>query len=172
MNQPLQMLWEFELDGRVADFGFRPLPVALESPYLDYETEAALRLPFEGEWFVLWGGRTLEDGPLTVGGIPPTRFGYDLVIARGGKTYAGDGLDNEDYYCFGEPILSPADGTVWEVVDGIPDNAPGSDLDWGKIYEDIGNYIILNLDHNEYFLVCHLQEGSLSAAKGDSVTAG
>ena len=48
------------------------------------------------------------------------------VRHRGASTHAGTGTSNTDYYCFGEPIRAPGDGTVAAAGDGIADNRPGS----------------------------------------------
>ena len=63
---------------------FGPAPTI----YLDYETKTLLALPFRGEWFVFWGGRTQQQNYHVV--APDQRFAYDIVILREGETHAGD----------------------------------------------------------------------------------
>ncbi len=85
------------------------------SARLGYRTCVALRLPFSGIWTVLWGGRSFKDNFHVVS--PTQRFAYDFVITVDGCSHAAEGLANSDYYCWGEPIFSPARGTVVAAVD-------------------------------------------------------
>ena len=59
-SAPVVMQWTFDNKRRIAGFFVRQAPAAAESRFLDYQTKAALRLPFEGGWSVYWGGRTIE----------------------------------------------------------------------------------------------------------------
>src|SRR3546814_18581675 len=57
---------------------------------------------------------------------PGQRFAYDLLKIVDGSSHRGDGSALEDYYCWNEKILAPADGTALEAVDGLPDQAIGT----------------------------------------------
>src|SRR3546814_3444315 len=59
------------------------------SPYLDYQTKARLRLPFEGEWYVVWGGLDIEQNYHAA--TPGQRFAYDLLKIVDGSSHRGDG---------------------------------------------------------------------------------
>src|SRR3546814_15009350 len=76
------------------------------SPYLDYQTKARLRLPFEGEWYVAWGGHDIEQNYHAA--TPGQRFAYDLLKIVDGSSHRGDGRAPEDYSCWNEQILAPA----------------------------------------------------------------
>ena len=94
---------------------------------IDKECSVTLRmpqLPFEGEWYVFWGGRTPEQNYHVVS--RSQRFSYDMLVMRDGKSHVNDGKALTDYHCFGQPILAPAAGRVARVVDGLPDQQIGS----------------------------------------------
>ena len=125
-----------------------------------------MRLPFEGEWFVFWGGRELKQNYHAAN--RNQRFAYDFVMHRDGKSHQGDGLALGDYYCWGQPLLSPADAVVVEAVDGLPDQPIGS-MDRKH---PAGNHLILDLGNGEYALLAHFQQNSLRVKAGDAVKKG
>ncbi|HEY0037485.1 MAG TPA: hypothetical protein VGB66_12390, partial [Longimicrobium sp.] len=94
--------WAVAADGRVAGFRIAPDQEAPQPPapseHLEHRTRANLRLPFDGEFFVVWGGRTVEQNYHAT--HPNQRFAYDLLVARDGSTHTGDGGRNEQYHCF------------------------------------------------------------------------
>ncbi len=96
------------------------------------------------------------------------RFALDLLILRDGASHTGSGRRNEDYDCFGKPILAPAIGKVLEVLDGVADNVPGQMNP--KIVT--GNRVIIDHGNNEYSVLAHLCKGSPRVASGDAVHAG
>lgn len=139
------------------------------SPDLDdnaHVTRARLRLPFRGAWTVSWGGRSREDNHHH--GDRAQRYAYDFVIVRDGKTRTGDGKRNEDYHCFGEPILAPGEGTVLVAVDGREDQTPGVRDE----EQPLGNHVVLDHGTGEFTVLAHLQRGSVSLRSGERVAAG
>lgn len=83
-------LWTLNGKGTIAGFFIRP-DTSTEAPssHLDYQTKTPLRLPFDGEWFVFWGGRTVAQNYHAA--YPDQRFAYDLLVMRDGKSHTGDG---------------------------------------------------------------------------------
>jgi murein DD-endopeptidase MepM/ murein hydrolase activator NlpD len=160
---PVTMQWTFDAQGRVAGFFVRPTPDNASS---DYQTKADLRLPFRGTWHVFWGGRTAEQNYHVQS--RDQRFAYDLLIRRDGKSHRGKGKKVEDYYCWNEPILAPAAGTVAGAADGLPDQKPGQ-RDPGH---PPGNHVVLDLGNGEYALLAHLRQGSVKVKAGDKVKTG
>lgn len=160
--------WSFDDAGTVVGFYLAPLEPsgAAPSDYLDYATQAALRLPFTGEWTVVWGGRTVEENYHAAYG--DQRFAYDFLVVQGGSTHAGSGADNHDYYCFELPILAPAAGLVVAVVDGVPDNKPGEFGD----DDTLGNHVIIDHGAGEYSFLAHFKNGSVAVAPGQRVATG
>lgn len=131
-----------------------------------YETKTELRLPFEGEWWVFWGGRYTESNYHRANALQ--RYAYDFVIRREGSTHAGTGEENADYWCEGAPILAPAAGTVVRAVDDVPENVPGQ----MNADQKLGNYVVIDHGNGEYSLFTHLQTGSVAVERGDRVEPG
>lgn len=127
----------------------------------------SLGLPFSGEWFVFWGGDTKEQNYHVE--TPNQRHAFDFVmVGSDGKSHQGNGARNEDYYCYGEPLLAPAEGEVVQVVRGVRDNVPGS----MNPYLALGNAVVVKHRENEYSVFAHLQMGSALVEVGDSVSRG
>lgn len=146
-------------------------PAAKEAPtiYGRYVTQTRLRLPFEGTWYVLWGGRRYEDNLHTP--VPDMRFALDLLVApngTGGGSCKSPCRANDDYYAWSQPVRAPADGTVVRLEDGVVDNEPNQPRG-GNIF---GNYVVVDHGNGEYSLLGHLQKGSAAVQVGDRVTAG
>lgn len=162
-------LWAFDSDGRIAGFLIRPkeLPSeTAESPHLDYRTKNRLRLPFDGEWYVFWGGREPEQNYHVA--AADQRFAYDFLVRVDGASHSGAGKELTDYHCWDRPILAPAAGEVVAAIDGLPDQPPGV-MDPSN---PPGNHVVLDLGDGEYALLGHLRRGSVSVAPGEKVAAG
>ena len=163
---PILMQWVLDDAGQVAGFVVQPKPQAAPSPHMDYQTKARLRLPFDGQWYVFWGGHDIARNYHAVS--RGQRFAYDLVKRVDGSSHRGDGSALEDYYCWNQKILAPARGTVLEVVDGLPDQAIGT-----RNPDAIaGNHVMLDLGNGEYALLAHLRQGSVAVKTGQQVAAG
>lgn len=161
--------WTFDGEGRIAGFVVQPRQApraAVDSPHMGYELRSELRLPFTGEWFVFWGGRTLEQNYHAID--RGQRFALDFVVLEDGVSHTGDGTRLDQYHCWGLPVLAPAAATVVTVVDDLPDQPIGS-MDPANA---AGNHVILDLGHDEYAVLAHLQEGSVAVAEGDRVEPG
>ena len=159
---PFVMKWALDTSGNVAGLLIEPLDEARS----DYQTKTPLRLPFEGEWFVGWGGRTEAENYHVVS--PDQRFAYDLLIQKDGKSHTGDGTALEQYHCFGKPILAPGAGKIAVAVDGLPDQKPG-EMDPSN---PPGNHVVIDHGNGEFSFLAHLKKGSVPVKKGDAVKAG
>ena len=160
------LTWSITADGLIAGLALAGVPSPAESAHLDYTTKTALRLPFEDEWFVFWGGRsTVENYHVTVSG---QRFAYDFLRLHDGLSHVGDGKRNDQYFCYGQPIVAPADGTVVERIDGIAENVPGQ----MNAHDLRGNCLVLDLGQGEFAVLAHFQPGSLRVAQGERVRRG
>jgi murein DD-endopeptidase MepM/ murein hydrolase activator NlpD len=156
----------FDPSGQLLDYALRSDAIEAATPYLDYVPKAGLRLPFDGHWTVVWGGRTLADNYHAE--LAQQRFAYDLLVKQDGVTHRGAGDDNRDYFAFDQPVLAAAEGTVVEAVDGIADNRPGE----MNTVQVIGNHVVLDHGQGEFSLYAHLRQGSLQVRVGDHLAAG
>ena len=158
----------FDSSRHIVKFGVLPAEPTREAPsaYLQYVTHAPLRLPFDGEWSVAWGGRSVAQNRHAV--VADQRFAYDFEIERNGSTHKESGKANADYWCFGEPILAPADGKVIEATNDVEDNVPG------VMNRDAvpGNYVVIDHGQNEFSFLAHLQKGSVRVKVGDTIAKG
>lgn len=148
---------------------------SLTLPVLDYQQETALRLPFNGMWWVMAGHRFDEDHGDAV--LSSQNFAYDMgKVGPHLNTYNGDPRKNEHYLAHGEPILAAARGEVVEVVDDIPENVPPGTrpaLQEVLIRPTLlaGNYVVLKHRDREYTAYLHLRPGA-SVQRGMKVAAG
>ncbi|MEO6818841.1 MAG: peptidoglycan DD-metalloendopeptidase family protein [Ginsengibacter sp.] len=126
-----------------------------------------LRLPFKGEWTVIWGGDTKELN-YHVESIAQ-KNAFDIVIENDqGISYKTDGKTNDDYYAFGKELLAPCDGEVVLVVDGIKDNMPGT---LNPMYVT-GNTVIIKTANKEYLFFAHFKQHSIKVKQGQKVVTG
>ncbi|MGA2373784.1 MAG: M23 family metallopeptidase, partial [Candidatus Korobacteraceae bacterium] len=99
------------------------------------------------------------------------RFSMDFVYLQNGKLFSGAGgagSKAEDYYCFGQPILAPADGTVVKAIGTFNDYAPG------KAAGDPpdGNVVVISHGNGESSSFNHLKQNSLKVKTEDKVKQG
>lgn len=160
--------WRVELhvddDGMVLGLKFTDPPAP--DPEVT-KSALAMGLPFRGQWSVFWGGATLEVNQHVT--HKSQRRAADLVIVdANGKTHRGDGKKNEDYFAYGQDILTVADGTVVTAIDGVPENAPGA----MNPYFALGNSVIVKHDEHLYSAYAHLQAGKLRVKAGATIKKG
>ncbi len=163
---PLQITVALDPDGQVAGLWVRPQPKTADSPYLDYETKTALRLPFDGAWYVYWGGRRVEDNHHAIDA--GQRFALDLLVMQHGQSHSGDPAILENYYCWDRPILAPAEGVIVRAVGHLPDQPIGK----SDPSNPAGNHVVIDFGNGEYGFLAHLRQGSVTVAEGDQVTTG
>jgi murein DD-endopeptidase MepM/ murein hydrolase activator NlpD len=158
---------QFDRDGALAGLSALPRQQLPEPAGAEAEP-VRVRLPFDGLWWVFWGGPTeLQNYHAAV---PDQRYALDLVVWRDGATHSGQGTDNADYWAWGRPVLAPADATVVAAVDGVRDNVPQQQVENAE--DPAGNHVVLDLGEGRYLVLAHLQEGSVAVEKGDRVAAG
>jgi murein DD-endopeptidase MepM/ murein hydrolase activator NlpD len=126
-----------------------------------------LRLPFNGEWTVIWGGDTKDLNYHVESQAQKNAF--DIVIKDAkGNSFKTDGRTNDDYYAFGKELIAPCDGEIVLVVDGVKDNKPG---ELNPIYVP-GNTVILKTANNEYLFFGHFKQRSIKVVEGQKVKQG
>src|SRR5687768_5769597 len=140
---------------------------AVPSDLASYEPHTPLRLPFDGEWVVLWGGLKPHENYHVA--VPPLRFASDFVVDSAGSLHRSDGGDNADYYCYGRPILAPAGGRVTMALDSFAENVPGTSR---PRYRGPGNVVAIDHGNGEFSILAHLRRGSVRVAAGHRLEAG
>jgi Peptidase family M23 len=138
--------------------------VRIYSPPAD---PVAIDSPLAGEWAMLAGGRSalISHHYRT----PIVSNAVDLVqLDEEGRGHDGDPKRETSWYGFGEPVLSPADGTVVSVTDVHPDEPVGN---IGQ-NPSTGNHILLDIGSGRYAVLVHLQQGSARVNKGERVRLG
>lgn len=165
-TRPLSTRFIYDAEGRIAGFFTQPAEEAAQSRFLDYQTQASLRLPFDGTWRVYWGGRTINENYHAVDRAQ--RFALDLVAVEDGATHRGEGRALEDYHCWDRPILAPAAGTVVAVVRDLPD-LPIGEMDPRN---PAGNHVVLDFGNDEFGFLAHLRKESVKVEIGDRVGQG
>jgi murein DD-endopeptidase MepM/ murein hydrolase activator NlpD len=161
---PLDLQLTLDSHDLIAGLLFTP-PAATKAAPEKHQTQ--LLLPFKGRWLVFWGGDTVELNQHHE--VPNQRFAFDLVgVGDDGKTQRGDGTRNEDYSAFGREVLAPAEGTVVTVIEGVPDNTPGS----LNPYSAVGNCVMIQHREDEVSVLAHFKRGSIVIKVGDKVKRG
>lgn len=122
-----------------------------------------LHLPFFGEWKVSQG----YNGKITH--KDDWQYALDFVVVdKEDKSYKLPGKYLTDFYCFGLPILAPADGEITCVEDGVEDNVIGEN----NLEKNWGNTIIIKHDEYLYSKLSHLKMNSIKVKLGDRVKKG
>jgi len=119
-----------------------------------------IKLPFFGEWYVSQGhngDQTHKD---------KWADAWDFVILDGdSKQFCNEGNDLTDYYCFGQKVIAPADGTIVVAEDGVEDNRLGE----VNTLKNWGNTVIIKHADGLCTKLCHLQKDSIVVKVGDTV---
>jgi len=169
-REPVETVWTLDAAGTAQGLSVRPKAAspAIEAPsrHLDRETRTELHLPFEGEWTVVWGGRTVPQNHHAV--TVDQRFALDLVVTIDGASHRSKGEANADYHCWGRPILAPGPGLVVVASDGLRDNTPG-EMDRRQ---PPGNHVVIDHMNGEYSFLAHLRKGSVGTRAGREVDTG
>jgi murein DD-endopeptidase MepM/ murein hydrolase activator NlpD len=101
--------------------------------------------------------------------VDPQRYAVDLVkIGRFGARTTLAPTELRDFLSFGSEVLSPAVGTVIEVSDGEPDNAPGTRR--AGVFP-AGNFVLIKADNAE-ILLAHLKCDSVLVSRGQILQVG
>ena len=79
----------------ISGFSLSPQLALPDDPAAGYESEVTYRLPFDGLWFVFWGGDTAMENYHVV--ARDQRHALDILVWKDGGAHSGDGSANEDY---------------------------------------------------------------------------
>ena len=159
-----------------------------EISLVSYQPKTKLNFPLNGTWYVSNATDVSGTHRWGIG----QEFAYDLVkVDKEGNSGQGDETKPESYYAYGQNVLAPADGTVYEIRDEIDDTpmAQLADNDPSVVMKKLadyqtalrkrygvrgtdGNYIIMDHGNGEYSVFDHLKKGSLRVKRGDKVKPG
>jgi len=126
-------------------------------------------LPFTGRWFVVQGGDTPHVNHHMA--VRAQWFAVDFIKVGGPSQralYQGNRTALEDFYSWGESVLSPVEGTVEAAIDHFPDNPLGT-KDPGH---PAGNHVVIAAAPDRYVFIAHLQKGSVKVKRGEHVAVG
>ncbi|GAA0682118.1 hypothetical protein GCM10009020_34090 [Natronoarchaeum mannanilyticum] len=137
-----------------------------------HDQSTSYRLPVEGTWTVVNGSPIKE---YSHSWFPATqRYAYDLVITddEGRSRPAGTDTSIENYYCYDQPVLAPADGVVIDVHDDDPELGRAGGFSHPLKRSMTGNAVTIRHAEDEYSSLIHLVPGSIKVEPGDRVTRG
>jgi murein DD-endopeptidase MepM/ murein hydrolase activator NlpD len=101
------------------------------------------------------------------------RFAIDYVqLLPDGRLFNGDKTKPESYPGFGADIHAVSEGRVVAVVDGLPEQVPGTNPSGLPLDQYAGNHIVQDLGDGNYALYGHLKTGSINVKVGDQVSQG
>ena len=122
-----------------------------------------IHLPFFGDWYVSQG----HDGGITH--IGDWKYAWDFVVTDDlSKTFRLPGNTLGDFYCYNAPIIAPASGYIYNVIDEIDDNLVG-DVD---VIHNWGNTVVIKHGEYLYSKISHIKRGSFKVKIGDYVNYG
>jgi urea transporter len=122
-----------------------------------------IHLPFFGEWYVSQG----YDGGITH--LGEWKEALDFVVTDDmKKTFRLPGTALNDFYCYNAPVLAPAAGYVYNIIDEVDDNPVGG-MD---VINNWGNTIIIKHSDYLYSKLSHIKRGSFKVRIGDYVNTG
>ena len=155
-----------------------------------------VEFPLRGEWLSpnTPGTKIPSHGTDRLG----TRYAYDFIQVdwerKGWPAYRVSlpqyllfGVPLNEYYCWGQKVYAPCDGTIVQAEDGYKErertnlrsdlsgaykNAHYFDPKKDDIQSVAGNYIIMECDDRVYAALVHLQTGSIQVTVGQSVKKG
>lgn len=127
------------------------------------------KLPFYGTWFVLQGGDTLNVNQHMR--LRAQWYGIDFMKVAGtsGRELSkNSGKSIEDFYSWGEKVLSPAKGKILKVVTNLPDNPLGTK----DPAHPLGNCVVLKTQEDHFIFVAHMRKDSVVVKEGQNVRLG
>ena len=101
------------------------------------------------------------------------RFAIDYVqLGPDGRLFTGDEAQLDSYPYVGSDVVAVGEGPVVSVVDGLPEQVPGSAPTDLPLEEYGGNHVVQDLGGGNYAFYAHLQTGSVQVQPGDHLSTG
>ncbi len=172
LPMPVMTMVTINQRGQIDAMSIQPVSSVAEGKFAGYTSKNSLHLPFNNAWLVYQGGRNLFDNGYAVN--DDTRFAFDFVYLKDGRMFSGPGgigSQAQDYYCFGQPVVSPADGRVIKAEGGYDDNPPGKPTG-DPADGNVVSVVIGSGEDTETAVFNHLKQNSLKVKIGDQVKQG
>jgi murein DD-endopeptidase MepM/ murein hydrolase activator NlpD len=137
-----------------------------------YTQSKNYRLPVDETWTVINGSPIKE---YSHSWFPATqRYAYDFVITDedGRSRLENTDTSIDNYYCYDQPVLAPADGIVVDVHDGDPELRRGGGFSHPLKRSITGNKVTIQHAEGEYSSFVHLVPGSITVEPGEHVERG
>lgn len=122
-----------------------------------------ISIPVFGDWSI----SQAHDGAHTHRGEWKDAWDFVIVDEKQNQ-FKNEGKLHEDYYCFGKPVIAPADGEIEQIVEDIEDNLIGD----SNLNQNWGNTVVIKHGYQLYTQLSHLKKGSIKVKKGDMVKLG
>ena len=127
------------------------------------DTFIHIHLPVFGEWCISQG----HTGDKTH--KQDWQYAWDFVVKDEFKrSFKAPGEQVGDFYCYGLPVIAPADGYVAHITDGIDDNPVGD----ANLQENWGNTLVIKHSDTLFSKLSHLKKDSFKVKQGDYVRKG
>jgi murein DD-endopeptidase MepM/ murein hydrolase activator NlpD len=137
-----------------------------------YEQQAPYRLPVNGTWTVVNGSPEREYSHSWI--YPNQRYAYDVLVTDedGRSRPEGTNTAVENYYCYDEPVVAPADGVVVDSFDAALEASRGGGFSHPLKRSIPGGHVVLKHAESEYSFLAHLRPGSVPVEPGQRVERG
>lgn len=120
-------------------------------------------LPFFGEWFVSQG----YDGKITHLGDWSKALDF-VIVDENENTFSNFKQKLESFYCYNKPVLAPADGYIYDIVNHVDEN----EINEVNVQQNWGNSILFNHLNGLYSQISHIKKDSFLVNIGDYVKKG
>lgn len=122
-----------------------------------------MTLPFWGEWYVSQG----YDGKITH--LDDYGKALDFVIKDNeDRTYGLFGAKLESFYCYNKPIVAPASGYIYDIINHVEEN----EINTVNVEQNWGNSVIINHLNGLFTQISHVKKDSFLVDIGDYVLKG
>ncbi|QYZ78937.1 M23 family metallopeptidase [Methanofollis formosanus] len=113
---------------------------------------------------------------ITMNGVTrvPQRYAQDWIYLdpETGEAVVGNATLAKNYLGYGREIYSVANGTVVDVLDGLPDLETIYSAPPATVETAAGNYVIVDIGDEKYACYAHMAPGSVRVEEGDTVAEG
>jgi murein DD-endopeptidase MepM/ murein hydrolase activator NlpD len=84
----------------------------------------------------------------------------------------------ENWFSYGQPVYAPADGTIVDAANEVPENSyKDGQVVYPQIPDDLdpiglGNHVVIDHGDGEFSILLHMKPGSVTVKRGDHVKRG